>query len=79
MTCSVIELKSKSNMNTMDKEQKECLKNQQEINIGMNNLTVSELEIPHNPLYSIKILDSDRTKQVGIPLVQLVIKMVSWK
>jgi len=48
----------------MDKEQKECQTIQQ-VNIDLNNLSISELETPHNPLYSIKILDSDRTKQVG--------------
>ena len=48
----------------MDKEQKESIKIQQ-VNIELNNLSVSELEPPHNPLYNIKLLDSDRTKQVG--------------
>ena len=48
----------------MDKEQKECQKIQQ-VNIELNNLSVSELETSDNPLYSIKLLDSDRTNQVG--------------
>ena len=49
---------------TMDKEQKECQKIQR-VNIELNSLSVSELETPHNPLYNVKVLDSDRTKQVG--------------
>ena len=57
-------------MNTMDKEQKECLKNQQEINIGMNNLTVSELEIPHNPLYIVSRLLIVIEQSKLVPLVQ---------
>ena len=51
--------------NTTVIERKECLKIQQEIEAELNNLSGSELEPPQNPLYNIKVLDSDRTNQVG--------------
>ena len=52
--------------NTTVKERKECLKIQQKIEAELNNLwSGSELEPPQNPLYNIKVLDSDRTNQVG--------------
>lgn len=50
---------------TTDKEQKESIKIEEQVNIELNNLSVSELETPHNPLYNVKVLDTDRTKQVG--------------
>ena len=51
--------------NATVKERKECLKIQQEIEAELNNLSGSELEPPQNPLYNVKVLDSDRTNQVG--------------
>ena len=51
--------------NTTVIERKECLKIQQEIEAELNNLSGSELEPPQNPLYNAKVLDSDRTNQVG--------------
>ena len=50
---------------TTAKERNECLKIQQEIEAELNNFSGSELEPPQNPLYNIKVLDSDRTNQVG--------------
>ena len=48
-----------------EKDRKECLKIREDIEAELKIMPGSELKPLQNPLYSIKVLDNDRTKQVG--------------